>query len=526
MLMEFKGFKSFESLAFSEIQLQSLVKHTTPNLPSARMPGGSGNLVDASRKQLGELLTRLGCLTIIVEHNYTDRDYKAEFSAFYSKRFSLPPAYCTRLLFFSTSLPAYGAITNPDDIAPLVEQESFLGFSIVRPTEFFRIGRTVIRFAPPSDSNSSAREYYVTCRTWHTVHLLGKEFKVLGMPFIQQDTQVGACAHAALWMVGRYMNARGHCGEISLPQINAFAKSRQARGRHYPAQDGLVSSQMLDALHEMGLFPVHYNYFDFGASKYEGRYTSLSDMIAHLIYYYVESAFPVIIEFEQHVIVAIGHTLNPRPPSHASMANRIPSFIIHDDMVQPYGELLLGKTGGSFSFEKIKGLIAILPSSAHQQGEFAETLADVMLKRLANEEEPLVKKCFKDDKHTLNIPSTYRLRTYMMKATAFLSEIQTEASAGLAPSSIVNLILRMEFPTYIWVSEVFASMEDEDRGVERCVGKILADSTAACWDKSVIAIVMERVVLLFDRQYLTDSPLIQPFPDDTVWKFRPRDVFK
>lgn len=509
----FKGFKSIESRPFSKETLQSLVKHTTPNPP---VPLGS---TDAASAELGMLLTRLGCTTILIENNYTDRDYKAEYSAFYSKRFFLPPARCVRLHFFTTKPSKYGQITTPNDLDPLIGKDSYLGFCVVRPTEFFRIGRTVIRFAPPATTEEEKNEYYLTCRGWYTTHLLGREFKILGMPFIQQDTQVGACAHAALWMVGRYMHVLGHCGELSVQQINHFAKSRQPRGRHYPAQDGLASGQMLDALHEMGLFAVHYN--DFNTKKFNGLYGSRWEFIGALIYFYVESGFPVIIVFRDHVIVAIGHTLTIGK-LHKKTIARIPSFIIHDDVIAPYGEFFLQPNDASSPYrpDKIEELIAVLPGSVHLQGEYAESLAHVIIQQFTDDKNPITKACKAEGlPNPFNIPDSYRIRTYLLKSVDFLTELQSEIKAQKIPMDAGNLILLMEFPMYIWVSEVFAS-SGENR--DTCVGKLLFDSTGAPWDKNVIAILMEKTLILFDRQHLEESPLIQPLVEN--WKFNPRNA--
>jgi hypothetical protein len=465
---------------------------------------------DGAAVNLARLLLRLGCATILIEENYIDRDFKAEYSAFYSKRFNLPSACCTRLHFFKAKPTKYAVLVSPAELDPLMDELSYLGFCVVRPTEFFRIGRTIIKFSAPNDS----LEHYVTCSSWYKTHLLGREFKVYGMPFIQQDTQVGACAHAVLWMVGRYLHALGHCPEVSMPKINEYAKSRQPRGRYYPAHDGLVSHQMLDALHEMGLSPIHYNSFG-GTDK--GR----SDLIASLVYFYVESGLPVIICFERHVILAIGHTLNPVKKSRAKLSDKIPGFIVHDDISQPYG--IFPIVGNQlYDLQKVVELIAVLPNSVHLQGEFAEKLAMVMLAELADPQSQLAQDCASAARDSLVVPKEYRLRTYLMKATEFLTEIQNGIADKSVPEDVGNLLLCLEYPIYIWISEIFEVFPRKSEATDKCVGKFIFDSTAAGWDKSVMAILMERIAFLFDRQHLKEQPLIQPFGEK--WQFYPRNT--
>ena len=510
---DFHGFKLIESLSFSEEKFQSLVQYTTPS-PPIPYDDKIKKAGDAA-SNIAKLLTRLNCLTILVEHNYTDRDYKAEFSAFYAKRFCLPSAHCDRLHFFSKKLPSYGSITCLNQIKALTDEKSYLGFCVVRPTEFHRIGRTVIKYPEPTSNQS--KTFDVACRASFTTHLLGQEFKVFGAPFIQQDTQVGACAHAAVWMVGRYMHKLGHCGEVSLQQINDFAKSHQTRGRHYPAQDGLVSTQMLDALHGMGLFAIYYNNFD--TNKLNKRFSTRAQLIGSLIYYYVESGFPVIIGLKQHVVVAIGHTLDSKKEA-ANTIERIPSFIIQDDIIGSYLEFpMVGPFKDViYKPEDIIDLIAVLPNSVHLQGEYAEAFAHVIIDLFAkNSDDSLIQQCKTEAKDSVKFPSKYRLRTYLLKASDLLVELQKEATANRAPAVVVDLLLRLNFPQYVWISEILSPISDSK---EKCIGKLILDSTAAAWDKSLIAILMGKIVFLFDRQHLGLIPYVKPL--ETEWEFVPR----
>jgi hypothetical protein len=509
----FTGFRLISSCLFSEDELQSLVNDTTSTPPT--LPKHVENM-GRPVSNIFNLLEKSNCQTIIVEKDYTDRDYKSEFSAFYSKRFLVPSARCDRLHFFSKPMVAYGSIVTAKQIEDFSD-EDYLGFCVVRPTEFNRLGRSILKYPNPPVLDPS-KIIDVSCKVKFTVHLLGRRFEVDGFPFMQQDTQVGACAHTALWMVARYMNLAGNCGEFSPQQINNLGKSRQPRGRNFPAEDGLFTTQMLDALHAMNLFPIEYQKADF--EKREGaRLENKADRIGSIIYHYIESGFPVIIGLKTHVVVAIGHTLDTTKIAHNTI-QRVPSFIIHDDLLGPYLEFPLSPSVSAYNPELIDSLIAILPSSVHLRGEQAEKAAHTFINLfLTKNEDALVKQCKAEAKDAITFTADYRLRTYLMKTSEFLDNISDGLKEGTIPNEIGDLLLFYHFPRYVWVSEIFSYSEN---GEQKCIGKIILDSTAAAHDKSIVAIIMEKIVFLFNRRNLLEGPCIQPL--SAKIDFTPRNM--
>jgi hypothetical protein len=498
---DFAGFKVFKALSFSEKTFAALVQDTTNNPP--QFPVSLGH-VEGPKFHVGGKLTALGCKTILIEEDYKDRDYISEFSSFYAKRFRIPQPLCTRLHFFSEKLPFEGQVQSTDQIGVLSDA-SYLGFCVVRPTEFNRVARTVLRYPGPLDKSQLG---FVTCQEKFSSHILGRKFEVYGMPFMQQDTQVGACAHAVLWMAARYMQALGHCEEILPNEINEFAKSHQSRGRRYPAHDGLVTVQMLEALDGIGLSAIEYNlYKPEGMDSKKGA-TSLEKAL--WIYNYVESGFPVIMGLGGHVVLAIGHTLNIGPRKGMQ---HVPSLIIHDDSVGPYLEFPLnlapkpqeGVPISLYTLENVDGIIAIVPDSAKLKGEYAVKSVISFLKLCNQEKEkddPVIAACrakgieFPD-------PNLCSFRNYLLKSTDFQQELIAELDGEGLPPEYVEVLLRLEYPRYIWVTEIYS-----DTDQEKCVGKFILDSTAARWDRSILSILLESGFCLFARQDLQTVPYV------------------
>ena len=149
-------------------------------------------------------------MTVIIEDDYVDKDYQDEFTAFYSRAFKIYTQRCTRLHFFAKDIPTD---TSFLDLGRFREQ--YLGFIVLRPTDLQKIGRPILKpFI--NDPNTE----FVSCKAKFYSHIAGEKFTIDAMPFIQQDTQVGACAQAALWMVARYMSQRFGYREFMPGEIN------------------------------------------------------------------------------------------------------------------------------------------------------------------------------------------------------------------------------------------------------------------------------------------------------------------
>ena len=87
--------------------------------------------------------------TIVVEHEYVDRDYLDDYVSYYSRSFVAYARTCTRLHFFTSSF-------NEGDFSSWVErgisvrqkaalQRNYLGFVVIKPLPETVFGRTCLR---------------------------------------------------------------------------------------------------------------------------------------------------------------------------------------------------------------------------------------------------------------------------------------------------------------------------------------------------------------------------------------------
>ncbi len=203
-------------------------------------------------------LDELEATTIVEEINYFDRDYLAEFSAFYSVSSKGYQNICRRLHFFSgkqftrrlLKSAAAGKIPSLKRL-----KNNYLGFIVIRPIPAAPLGRTVVRWYADDERNKStprvtepSREYFV--------HLAGIRLTVRGLAWQQQDTGVGACATVGLWTMFHSSAFDDHHAIPTTADITRAAHKRASLGARMFPSTGLTIHQICEAVKEQSLSPV------------------------------------------------------------------------------------------------------------------------------------------------------------------------------------------------------------------------------------------------------------------------------
>lgn len=476
----------------------------------------------------------LSCQTAVFEYDYVDEDYQDEFACFYSKAFKKYPHRCTRVHFFSCAIPVktrtgFGQYRN-----------SYLGFTVLRPTDLQRIGRTVLK--PPLDDT---HRQFINCAAVYSAHILGDSFSVRAMPFIQQDTQVGACAQASLWMLARYMSQRFGHRQFLPAEINALAKAHMAMGRPLPAESGLTPIQILDALQGMGFSAVMYSkenidmcsrHIDSAfpvtgstpAEQEASRNMQRTAKLADIAYRYIESGLPVILGTRDHALVAIGHTYDPTVATAAAAIQRIPSFYTNNDSLGPYLHVpLFTKNPAGVSFSDVWMVISVTPSEATLRGEEAERMAMESVYGLL-EERPLPGR---DDKFRDILPrlrpefapwfASLEYRTYLIESVRLQQDLRAEMRTRNIMRAVGERLLILDYPKYVWVTEISSSalLNHADRGQRGCLGRVFVDSTAPSRTAGVMAIHFADLLWTQSRDNAAEAER-RVFPKSTPFKHR------
>lgn len=200
-------------------------------------------------------LEDLGAEAVIEEPHYFDRDYLAEFGAFYSTSATGYLNVCRRLHFFGVPCSRQQFIHALRGGNRLLKRlkDAYLGFAVLRPIPGAPLGRTVLRWYP--ESRPSNPRMMAPSRTY-LAHVAGIPFEVEGLAWQQQDTGVGACATVALWSMLHASAFDEHHAIPTTASITRSAHKTAALGARVFPSSGLSLFQVLEAIKETGLAPL------------------------------------------------------------------------------------------------------------------------------------------------------------------------------------------------------------------------------------------------------------------------------
>ena len=105
---------------------------------------------------------------------------------------------------------------------------------------------------PPPDLEDQVRTVVTS-----TVNFFGQRLTVRGVPFAQQDTQFGRCAHVAVWICHYTAALRDDTQRRLMADFTLLADANVVEGRPLPSQ-GLTGLQLSNLLRDFGLPPLFY----------------------------------------------------------------------------------------------------------------------------------------------------------------------------------------------------------------------------------------------------------------------------
>ncbi|MFP3331011.1 hypothetical protein [Pseudomonas putida] len=172
--------------------------------------------------------------SILLEHEYIDRDFLEDYSRFYLGRFGNDGYKCARLHFFNCDLTHKrldallagdaGVVLADDDDENSVKtveqlQSHYLGFMVIKPLTRTFVGKTCLRVSGDrGDGKKKIDKPY-------DVNLFGIKLTINSIAFQEQDKVVAACATTAIWTALHSLPGRGvkdikSCSEITTAALN------------------------------------------------------------------------------------------------------------------------------------------------------------------------------------------------------------------------------------------------------------------------------------------------------------------
>lgn len=317
---------------------------------------------DRQVKYLRCYLHDLWAQSFVVEPHYFDRDYLAEFAAFYA---TSAPGYsnvCQRVHFFSDRitrarfLRAAGGDVDAQDVM----NAAYLGHVILRPIPGAPIGRTVLATYPDTQGRASGTPRIMEPARWYESHVAGLTLLVKGLAWQQQDSAVGSCATVALWSLLHSSAFDDHHAIPTTAEITATAHHTVPDGRRvFPADDGLHWEQMLEVVKRHGLAPMIIE------SDADQGFSRLR--FCTLVASFIRSGYPVLVygpledgeEADRacHTVCLVGFrspTLHVVAEGAEAADVNIHHVYVHDDNLGP---------NARFRIEEVDGAVQLVPDS-------------------------------------------------------------------------------------------------------------------------------------------------------------------
>lgn len=281
----------------------------------------------------------LNAKSLLIEPIYFDRDYLAEFAAFYSTSARGYSNACQRIHYFSTDVDRglFKRALGGSRKAIKHLQENYLGFIVRRPIPAAPLGSTVVRWYPEHSPHTPC----VTqpSRAYHC-HVAGLTLTVEGLAWQQQDTGVGACATIALWTMLHSSALDEYHAIPTTADITRYAHRTASLGQRIFPSTGLTLSQLCEAVKEAGLAPVlSQGDIDLGehAAFSRDRFSSIAASL-------IRSGYPTLLAGKlegvgHHAVCAVGfrEVSPPIPqPGKLELQDGTTEYLyIHDDNLGP-----------------------------------------------------------------------------------------------------------------------------------------------------------------------------------------------
>jgi hypothetical protein len=445
-----------------------------------------GSLNDVPLLRCVEVARSLGARTLVVETRYLDLDYRSEFSAYYSRQFADIPDSAHRLHFFAKKLTS-ASLTRR------AKASGYIGYVVIRPSSTGLVSRALLP-APPDVIDA------VRTAVTEEVSFFGQSLTVTGVPFAQQDAQLGACAHAAAWMCHFTAHLRGDVARKTRADFSLKADASMQAARALPT-GGLTVHQLSDLFRVFDLPAMFYSVGELQSPRLPWQTpdpTPQPDLpggvwdhrIIPVACRHLNSGYPVLVGTHDHAFVLCGYRRTDTPqPGWIE-------FIRHDDQRGPY--LLVtdvlndSDPATGTPYTPWRTMHVPVPEKLWLAPEAAERKAGILLYRAsetiadASDGPPP----FTRFTHLIS-SGRLSLRTYAVPSSRFKSAI---GARGVAPS-IVREYSLARMPRFVWVVE---AVDRHLRSQKKpCVlGEAVLDATSSDHDPEVLSLHIHGVMWL------------------------------
>jgi hypothetical protein len=455
---------------------------------------------------------------------------------------------CQRYHFFRTDVRSAFQQQSANEVVKALAEEhvlsSYIGFAVVRPVKHAPLGRVVISLPP----DPIGHRIELMVKSDQSTHLCGVDLTVTGTAMTQQDSRVGACAQAAIWMAGRHFYNKHKGPWFSTAAITDAATplADVQISRMVPAgSESLHPNNMLQALRAMQREPYFYaTEFDPATSKPLGWKIPPHE----IVHRYIDSGIPVILGIAPQGGSSIGHAalatglcydLAQKPSvsnSNPTRAEFLSHFLANDDQLGP-NILVPLKTGIPYSDtsynieEHLWYLIIPLPKKVFLSAETAEAIAWDTLSQYdaiwPSGIRPKLSNTDLGDALVADRASNKIIaRTYLTYGWKYKARMLRNTCSDI----VKNELLYLELPRFVWVSE-FGSLDtlsNADSSQHRIAAHAIIDATASRYWNSLLLFHAPGVVATFSHDSANEfgdyKQTTRLIPQDQDYKPKVRGV--
>ncbi len=450
------------------------------------------------RSILKIVLHRFSCQQFLIEFPYLCGTFVHNYKEYYSTEFIPSARQSLRIHFFNHPIKTDQTGAREAICKKIVNRswseeelnEKYIGYTTVRPTPSYNVGRTVLPLAgelKEAHDTDAEGNPVLTCSVHEELNLLGREIKVKNaVPFLQQDPVVGACSAVSMWVTAYIFFKKFNKKQITYSEISRRGKGFPVeKGTSTPWRAGHNVYQIKNALDETGI------------NGHIFRADSQTDWM-NTLYSLQESGIPVILALTErensdegaaqqnigHAVCVVGHiyeSINSalsKINSNSELQDEIyinkaslqPRFYAHDDTFGPYnlfefspGEegcvMKRGQANDQRKVYELRAGIVCLPSASIKvfPNEISETAEDFLHNIFADKLEP--------DEHRIFY------RPLLIESNDFKKSLKNRNF----PEVMVEFYTQNNLPRFAWLVEI--SLVTLETAEERLIGELLYDST-------------------------------------------------
>lgn len=430
---------------------------------------------------------------LLAESKYVDKVYRDSYYHYYSSKLSNYKKDCLRISLFDGQISEsdFWSIDKQKEL-----QEKYRGFLVLRPTEPFVIGRSILSPKALKITN------FQCCTTKFSTTANGFKFSIDGFPHSSQDTETISCAETTIWSIMEYFGHKYSEYTPILPSKIIQTLNKVSWERQIPSK-GLDIQQMSFVLKDFG----------FGTRIYSrDEYLNEFD---NLLSCYVESGIPIIIAMDNrptgtigHALLIIGHekiqkekidTINPLDiflstdlPQQAKQKNI--AIFDYDSINKKY--VFIDDNQPAYQMATIENPAAHYPAE-WQDCRITNFIVPLYTKIYleAFEAKSFIIRFLMAGPEPLNNNSNILIRIYLASSRSFKNELATNDTFDL---NLKGILLEKSMPKFIWVAEI--SNKDLFKN-QMANGLIILDATEAniLNNKPLILAAYQNKVVLFNE---------------------------